>query len=440
MNITLLGISHRTAAVELREKLALDPDALSRAAAAFRAAYPEAELTVVSTCNRVEWYIARPLQQPPDIDQLRDFVAEQSGVTRESLVASSIQRENLSAVEHLMRVTCGIESMVVGEPQIIGQVKRSYEQAVALGSVGPVLHLLFQEALRLGKQVRTETGIDTGRVSVSSVAVDFARQIFDQFDDKTVVGIGAGDMAKLTLKHLIDLKPKRLWLCNRSIDRARALTERLAISSEQGGARQMDDLDELLVEADIVLTSTGSREPVITVERFTPLLKRRRFRPLFIIDIAVPRDVESAVGGLNNVYLYNIDDLQQVVEQTHEQRSVLAEQASASIRTAADACMTQIQNRDIGQLIRALRSRLHEIGDLEKQRTIRKLEHASPQDLPALIDEHTHRVVNKILHMPVSQLDRHQPPATLGFFAAALRRLFRLEHDTDQTEQEARRS
>lgn len=423
MNITLLSISHHTAPVALRERLALSDQAVEQVAASWRQTYGGSELVLINTCNRVEWYVACPAQGQPDIEALRQFVGDFCQVDLAELNAASIHRENLQAVEHLFRVACGLESMVLGEPQIIGQIKRAYEHANALSSVGATLHTLFQEALATGKEVRTATGIDTGRISVGSTAVEFARQVFESFDDKTILAVGAGEMAKITLHHLQSLNPRKLWLVNRSIDRARELAAQLNVD----GARQIDDLDPLLVEADMLITSTASNEPIITPARFTPLLGRRRNRPLVIIDLAVPRDVDPAVGGLQNVYLYNIDDLQQVVDATQAQRMHEADEARARVRDAADRCMKRIQNHDVGQLVRALRTRLHELGELEQQRTLRKLESASPDEVPRLLEEHTHRLVNKILHLPVSQLDRRQPASVLGFFAAALRKLFRLD-------------
>lgn len=426
MKLSVVSVNHRTAPVQLREKLAVDEQRFAEALSQLRATHPAVELVIVSTCNRVEWYIARPLEQPPDVEELRAFIAELCGVDRGELDAASITRENREAVEHLFRVVCGLESMVLGEPQILGQVRKAYEQAQAVGSLDATLHLLFQEALATAKRVRVETKIDEGRLSIGSAAVDFARQIFDSFEDKTVVGIGAGEMAKLTLQHLLSLSPKRLWLTNRSSDRARALANKLGVTAEVGGVRHFDDLDQLLVEADIVLTSTAAPLPIITADRLAPLLKRRRLRPLFILDIAVPRDVAEDVARLSNVYLYDIDDLQHVVQQTHEERSRHAAEAQVLVRDAAEACMSQIQNQDIGRMISDLRQRLHDIGAAEQQRTLARMRATDPDQHEKLLEEHTHRLVNKILHLPLRQLDRRQPASSLGFFAAAISRLFDL--------------
>lgn len=434
MKILTLSLNHTTAPVELRERVTLQGDRLSLAIDQIRSPHPMAETVIVSTCNRTEFYVARPAHDAPTFDDLIKILAEVSGASRDEISAASLRREGEQAVMHLFRVCSGLESMVLGEPQVLGQVRRAYEQAAAKQAVGPVLHKVFQQAIAVAKNVRTQTGIDSGRVSVGSVAVDFARRIFDTFSDKTVVGIGAGEMAKLSLKHMMGLKPARLWLANRTLSRAQALAHRMGLHAPHGGVRPFDDLDVLLVEADIVITSTGADRPIITEHRFRPLVKRRRFRPIFIIDIALPRDVEPEVGTLSNVYLYNLDDLQKAVASTHTQRADEVHKCEAMLADAVQACVAEVQNRDIGRLIRALRVRLHEIAQAETDRTTRKLTAADTSaDVEALLREHTHRLVNKILHLPVSQLDRRNGDAErsgLGFYAAALRRLFDL-HETE---------
>ena len=434
MRIVMLSISHRTAPVALRERIAVGADRLDDALRSFRSQYPAVETVLISTCNRTELYIARPTHEPPTFEQLDQFLAGLSGVDAAQITAAAVHRDQEQAVAHLFRVATGLESMVLGEPQILGQVKRAYETASSLQTVGPVLHRVFQQAIAVAKQVRGESGIDEGRVSVGSVAVDFASQIFERFDDKVMAAIGAGDMAKLTLRHLQKLRPAKLWLTNRSRDRAEALATKMNLGGDAGGVRPFDELDQLLIEADIVLTSTGATEPIITAKRFKPIIRRRRMRPIFIVDIAVPRDVEPAVGNLGNVYLYNIDDLQRVVAKTYESRSAQVEQCERLIFDSVRSCLASVQHRDIGHLIRMLREQLHHHGDAERRRTLRKLAATAPDELAETLDrvleEHDHRLVNKILHMPLSQLDQNNPDAPLGFYAAALRHLFGL-HEGD---------
>ncbi len=449
MRILMLSISHRTASVELREKLAFSGERLDAAVDALRRLYPQSEAVLLSTCNRTELYIARPEHESPKLEQLDEFLAGFCMVPLTEVTAAAVHREQDQAVAHLFRVATGLDSMVLGEPQILGQVKRAYEHGMARQAVGSVLHRVFQQAITIAKLARSKTGIDEGRVSVGSVAVDFASQIFDHFNDKIMVAIGAGEMAKLTLQHLKALKPARLWLTNRTQARAAALAEQLGLIGAGGtggaggaggadavnaGIRPFEELDELLVEADVVVTSTGATQPIITANRMRPLVKRRRSRPLIIIDIAVPRDVEAGVGSLSNVYLYNIDDLQRVVMKTHEDRSALVEQCETMVFDAVRACLASIQHRDVGHLIKALREKFHGLAAAERERTLKKLAATPMDDLaPAVkeaLEEHDHRLLNKILHMPLSQLNQKDPNAPMAFFAAALRQLFNLQDES----------
>ena len=436
MRVVLLGINHRTAPVAVREQLSISGDAVAATLAALRDRFADAECVLLSTCNRTELYVATA-EQPPEIEALRAFLADRCGVEPAVVAGSTVHQDGEHAVRHLFRVCAGLDSMVLGEPQILGQVKRAYETAAACGAVGPLLHRVFQAALSAAKRIRTTSGLSVGRVSVASVAVDFARQIFEDFSNKTVVGVGAGEMAKVTLRHLLKLAPGHLWLVNRSLERASALADRLQIAPPFGGPRAWDELDDLLVEADIVLTSTGAREPILAADRFRPLLRRRRNRPLFFLDIAVPRDIDPAIGGFSNVYLYNIDDLQRVVSANLGQRHEEVERCEDELAAAAAACVRQVETRDLGQLIRQLRDQLHDIGEAEQQRTLRKLgavtrgAGADADAVSDLISEHTNRVINKILHLPLSQLDHKDPDAPLALYADALRRLFKLPDEAE---------
>lgn len=439
MRVLMLSISHRTAPVALREKLAVAGDAIDEALHELRKRFPSCEAVLLSTCNRTEFYVARPAHEAPTFADLDRYLAEMSGVPVEEVTSAAVHRDQDQAVNQLFRVATGLESMVLGEPQILGQVKRAYDQATACDAVGPVLHLVFQQAITIAKQVRNASGIDEGRVSVGSVAVDSVRQVFDHFDDKTIVAIGAGDMAKLTLRHLQKLNPQKLWLTNRTMGRAESLADYLDLRHPQGGVRPFDDLESLLVEADIVVTSTGATEPIIDVKRFKPLIRKRRARPIFIVDIAVPRDVEPRVGQLTNVFLRNIDDLQNVVASTYESRSAQVQQCETMVFESVARCMHNVQHRDIGQLIKSLRQRLHAYADAERERSVRRLVAKSDKmDAAAIeqwLEEHDHRLVNKILHLPLSQLDQRDPNAPLGFFASALRRLFAIDDGAESADE-----
>ncbi|MEO1237291.1 MAG: glutamyl-tRNA reductase [Planctomycetota bacterium] len=453
MRIVLVGLNHRTAPVELREAMAVGKERLPEVLAAFRAAFGGGvECVLLSTCNRTELYVARPAESEPDAQALRGFWAEQTGAELSAVTASSIHREQGPAVHHLFRVTAGLDAMAVGETQVLGQVRRAYEAAQAAGTVGPTLHRVFQEALRSTRRAHAESGVDGLRQSVSSMAVEFAGNLFESFGDKTVAGLGAGEITKVTLRRMLEKKPAKTWVVNRTAGAAAALAEGLGLSGGgggptvgnrglrelPGGARAWEELDEVLVEADVVLTGTASSEPVITAERFRPLVKRRRNRPLFLIDLALPRDVEPAVGALPNVYLYDLDDLNAALAESPGRREKI-ERCEALVRESANRCVGAGQHQDLGVLVRQLRGKLMAIGEEEKRRTQQKLDRAHRDRdydrIESLLDEHTHRMINKVLHMPLSQIRKRggedgadqAGEASLGFYAAALRRLFELE-------------
>lgn len=435
MRLMMLGFNHRTAPLELREAIAFDGEQAAAAMRNLREAYPTSECVLISTCNRTELYLARPAHDAPDIDELRAFIVAQTGASAQSVEAASVHCKQQEAASHLFRVSAGLDSMVLGEPQVLGQVKRAYELADQCGAVGPVLHRLFQGAITASKSVRRQTGIDQGRTSVSSVAVAFAKNIFDHFGDKTVLAIGAGEMVKAALASLRRENPKRLLLVNRTHQRAVDLAQQLELTGQEHGARAWDDMDRLLVEADIVVSCTGATDPIVTEERFKPLLKKRRGRPLFMLDLAVPRDLDPKIGALRNVYLYNLDDLQQAVEATASGRQELVSEAETLLQGHIHRCMGEIRHRDVGRLVKQLRQRLHDIAQEEQGRTAKKLASLNGQSteeaIEDLIAQHNHRLVNKILHLPLSQLDRSDPDASMGFYAAALRRLFDLQDQPD---------
>ncbi len=431
MRVILISINHHHAPLELRERFAEAGDT-SLFLQAARDRYPGIEAAAISTCNRYELYIARPIYSPPKPESLRAFIAEYFDLPFDKLASACIIREQEQAVAHLFRVCCGLDSMVLGEAQVLGQVKRAYESAASQGYVGPVLHRIFQQAIATAKQARTTTGIDAGRVSIGSVAADLTKQVIPDLNSKTIVGIGAGEIAELTLQHILALKPHRLWLVNRTGEIAGKLSQSINLHESVGGVRPWNQLDALLAEADVVICSTSATEPILTTRRFTHIHKHRRGRPIVFIDLAVPRDIDPALGSMSNVYLYNLDDLKEQIEHGFGQRNREAEACEQLITHAAAVCMNQVRHADLGQLIRRLRTKLHDMGDIESQRTLRKLaQNSDPGEVEEALNEHTRRLINKFLHLPLEQLDRHKPDAPLGFYAAAIRRLFDLVEQQD---------
>ena len=433
MRILMLGINHRTCPVQLREKLALIDGRYRQTLDKIRQAQPHTEIVILSTCNRSEIYVARPSHDPLDATVLRQILSDVCDVSIEEVTTATIYREQQPAINHLFSVITGLDSMVIGETEILGQIKNAYQQAIDAQTVGPVLHKLFQEAITFSKKARLETAIDQGRISIGSIVVDFAKQVFDNFEDKTIVSIGAGDMVGTTLRHLIELEPHKIWIANRTLQNAKDLAEKINLKADRGGARTLDDLEHLLIEADILLSCTGSSKLIVEHKNFKKILKSRRNRPLFIIDIAIPRDIDPQIGTMKNIYLYNIDDLHQIVTQTNQARQQAVIACQHLLSTAVKKCYSQIQHRDVGVTIKQLRTKLFDLGNHENSRSIKKLANASPQESEKILEQHTHRLINKILHLPLTQLDPKKTDAPLGFYAAALRRLFALD-ETAQVE------
>jgi glutamyl-tRNA reductase len=314
--------------------------------------------------------------------------------------------------------------MVIGETQILGQVRDAYDAAREAGAAGGSLNPLFQKALAVGKQVMSETKITEGRLSVGSVAVDCAGKIFDHYHDKTVLCIGAGKMAALVLQAFHALKPGRLLICNRDPAKAELLAKRFG-----GVAVPYENLADHLIAADVVVTSTGSQHPIITRQTFEPLRRARRYRPIFFIDIALPRDVEAGVGEIENVYLYNLDDLQQVVAATHTQRGGSIEHARKIVDEQVDRYLSWTRVRELGPTIDKLYQRHHELAREEVERVVNKLPEISTVERQHL-EELARRIVNKLLHDPVKMLRESDSPHALGqTYLHAMEKLFQLEEN-----------
>lgn len=406
--LLLLGLNHATAPLEVREKLAMDAAGCTQALHAFQQAFPGAEAVILSTCNRVELYVGRAVHGHPRVEEMLEFLAGFRGTQVSQLREHIYQKNDRQVVGHLFRVASSLDSMVLGETQILGQVRDAYEQAKTLGAAGALLHPVFQRAVATGRLVMGQTNIGDGRLSIASVAVDYARRIFETFNDKTVLAIGAGKMGMLAMKHFAALKPGHMLLCTRDQQKARTLAAEV-------GAEPADfaRLDDHLVRADIVVTCTAATTPIVTRGQFEKLLKARRYRPIFIIDIAVPRDIDPAVGELEHVYLYNLDDLQQVVESTRGQRADSVTIAEKMVQQAEEEFIAWHRTRELGPVIQRLYDHYHGLARDEVNRTLNKLPATTGQEREHLEDL-ARRIVNKLLHEPVKALreggDLHAPP------------------------------
>lgn len=429
MRTLVVGCNHRSAPVEIRERIAFGEAEVARALQMFREAFPTSECVLLSTCNRMEMYVARPINVPPRISETVEFIGRCRGLPPSAFAGGLYSKEDTEAVRHLFRVVSSLDSMVVGETQILGQVKTAFESAQAAGTVGNRLNDLFQRAFRVAKGVQA-TGITAGRLSVGSAAVDLARQVFARFNDKTVMMVGAGEMGELTLVHLLETKPGRLWVTNRTDGRAQGLAQKLRM--EHGVEAEVVPYAEWidrLAETDILISSTGSQEPILTARNFKPIPKRRGFRPILLIDIAVPRDIESAVAEDDCVFLYNIDDLQTVTERNLNQRKEAIGRSQEIVEAAVILYVRSQGRQEIGPLIDALRRHFQMIGQQEYERLLPKLTAASPRD-QELIQQMLHRVVQKILHDPMRHLSNHADGGAGQVYADTLRALFNLQDES----------
>jgi glutamyl-tRNA reductase len=423
--LLLIGLNHTTAPLAVRERLAFGGEGRDRALAEFRARFPQCEIVLLSTCNRVELYVARAVHDRPTPGDLVEFLAETHQVAAADFEPNLYRKANREVVEHLFSVTSSLDSMVLGETQILGQVREAYEAATRSATVGASLNPLFQRALAVGKQIMHETPLAEGRVSVASVAVDYARQIFERFDDKTVLSIGGGKMAALVLQQFAALSPGTLLICNRSIERAQTFAARF-----NGRPAAFEQLADHLAAADIVITATGAQEPIITRTQFAAILKARRYRPIFIVDIAFPRDVEPAVGELDRVYLYNLDDLQRVVLETRSHRQEAVSSARQIVLQHVEEYSLWDRQRELGPTIARLYERYHHLAQEELARTLNKLPNISPAERSHLEDL-ARRIVNKLLHDPVQMLrgadSGHAPEVR---YLHALEKLFQLTEES----------
>ena len=399
MKLLALGVDHRSAPQEVREALAFDGPKLLDGLGAFRSRFPGVEFAAISTCNRVEVYAAGDPSLIPQVGDLTTALAEFHGLELGRFAPHLVDHHDAAAIEHLFRVASSLESLVLGEGQIQGQVRDAYEAAKKAGAVGPILHEVFQRAARVGKRVREATGMDRGRLSIASVAVDVARGVFDRFDDKTVLVIGAGKMADLTLRHLAPLRPGRILVTNRSPDRAE-----VAAAFWGGRAIPFDQLDDALAAADLVVSTTASAAPIVSFDRYARALKARKYRLSLILDIAVPRDFDPKINTLETANLYSVDDLQAQADANLKGRLRAVEAASAIIVEETASCAEAIRHRrHAGAILRQLGDYSDAVRLRELDRLYAALPHLTDLDRKAIALT-LHRFQNQLLHHPRAAL------------------------------------
>jgi glutamyl-tRNA reductase len=421
VNLLLVGISHRTAPIELRERVDFQTRTVAAEALAALAARGSArEAVIVSTCNRAELYVACDEAATTRADLVR-FLADFNGVAPADLTPHLYDVTDLDMARHLFRVAAGLDSLVVGEPQILGQVKDAHTVATDAQTSGPVLNRLFHASFAVGKRVRTETGLGSGAVSVSFAAVSLARKIFGDITGRSVAVIGAGEMGKLTAMHLKSQGVQHVTILSRTMAHAARTAEAIGGAS----AAPWDDMDTVLAASDIVVTATGAASPILTKARIEQVMRPRRNRPLFVIDIAMPRDVEPAAGEIEQVFLYNIDDLQATVRENLARRSSEVARAEAIVAEEVEKFGAWFRSRGAIPTVVALRQKFEAIRRAELDRLDFKLS-ALPPEARARVDEITHLMVEKLLLMPTEQLKALGDAETVGAYSEALTRLFGL--------------
>jgi glutamyl-tRNA reductase len=422
MKLQIVGCSHHNAPIDVRERLAFSPEQTSDALVRLRQRFPGAESVLVSTCNRVEVFTAA--EEPavcPTHREVADFLAEFHGLDGMEILHVLLERTGEDAVRHLFMVASSLDSMVVGEAQILSQVKQAYELARTADSAGPLTNSVFQSAIRVAKRVANETAINQRRVSIPSVAIaDFASQIFERFDDKTVLVIGAGETGEETLRYLICEGARDIVVVNRSAERAQDLAERVG-----GIARPWSDLHALLVDADLVISTTGASQPIVTVDSYQQVHHRRHQRPLFVLDLAVPRDFEPAVGSHLGVYLYSIDDLQEACEANRRAREKEWPKAEKIIAAETARFMADLHHRATGPTVRRLKAQADEVKVDELSRLLNKLGDVDDRTRDEIARSFD-RLVNKLLHPPLESLRDEAETGPPQGLIDALKRLFQL--------------
>lgn len=396
----LLGLNHTTAPVAVRERFAIPGETF---APAITAMIGEGRITGgvwLQTCNRSELYFAG--EDPPE-SLIRERFAAAGGLTAGEAEGHLYASANREAVRHLFRVVSGMDSMVVGEPQIFGQVKEAYDAALRAGLTDPLLNELFQRSFATGKRVRTDTGIGEGAVSVSFAGVALAKKVFDDLGALEILFIGAGEMAELALLHLKENGVWRIRIANRTVEKAAELADRF-----NGRAHALDELPALLPNADLVLTCTASPEPLVTASMVAEALKRRKHRPMVFIDMAVPADVDRSVDQIEEAYLYTIDDLKDVVDRNLAERARRLGVAEGIVDAEADKFMDRWASLRVSPLIQEIQAHIAALQRQELDRLVKRNPGFSPEQVQA-IQYYSTALLNKLLHAPMTQLKAIRP-------------------------------
>lgn len=397
MNILVIGLNHKTASIDIREKVAFDGPKLGKAIDILKNSPDVSENIILSTCNRVEIY-ANVRDTASGTESIKKFIADFHGVSREALDKSLYVYSGKNALIHIFRVTSSLDSMIVGEPQILGQLKEAFDFALNKKSTGVFLNRLMKKAISVAKRIRTETKIGESAVSISFAAVELAKKIFEDLSTKSFMLIGAGEMAELAAKHLISNGVKDVLVTNRTHERAEELAREF-----NGKAVEFDKFLQELLHTDIVICSTGAPNYILLKEQMHKIMRQRKNKPMFIIDISVPRNIDPEINHIDNIYLYDIDDLQGVVGTNIQERSKEAEKAERIVDEEVEGFLKWQASLSAVPTIIALREKAEAIRKEELEKTLVKLGSISEQDIKS-IEALTNSIVYKLMHLPTAAL------------------------------------
>lgn len=416
MRLLVIGVNHETAPIHIRERVAFHADGMELALRDVMLSGVVKEAAILSTCNRTEIYC-----NAVDQDALINWLAHFHQLERHAIAPFIYVLPHVDAARHAFRVASGLDSMVLGETQILGQMRQAVKIAEQAGTMGIVLHKLFQQTFGVAKEVRTATEIGANSVSMAAASVRLAERIFPSISEQSVLFIGAGEMIELCAAHFGARHPKHMLVANRTVERARALAERY-----QGSAISLQELPDHLARYDIVVTSTASQLPILGKGMVERALKARRHRPMFMVDLAVPRDIEIEVGELADVFLYSVDDLASIVKQGMENRLSQVGQAEAIIDVSVQQFARWLDTRELVPTIRSLRDQAERIRRNEVERALKAL---AKGDNPALVLEaFSHSLTNKFLHQPTHALN-HADDSERQALVATLSRLYSLHQE-----------
>lgn len=422
MNFQIVGCSHHTSSLQLREQLAFSPDDTRVALRQLKEQFPQAEAVLLSTCNRVELYTgAAEGNLSPSPREITEFIAGFHGISAVQLFSELFDHSGEEAVQHLFATAASLDSMVVGEPQILAQVKQAYEMATGDNCTGPLTHGVFQAAMRVAKRVASETTINQRRTSIASVAInDFSSQFFDSYDDKKILVIGAGEIGSETVQYLLDQGAQDITVINRNWDRAKALAENIGATPQP-----WEQLHKQLSLADLVVSTTGATAHIVTAEQFEKLHPARQQRTLLVLDLAVPRDFDPAIANFIGVYLYSIDDLQGVCQENRKAREREWPKAQQIIHDEAARFMADARHRSTSPWIHQLKTLADAQKEKELLRLFNKLEQLDDQTRDE-IRQSFDRLTNKLLHPPLESLRNDNTQGGQHGLLDALKRLFQL--------------